>query len=286
MGRIEKLTLYSLILLLIWGNMVSGLGAGLACPDWPLCFGSFFPEINFPIFMEHGHRVLGLFVTIFFAFLAKERLTFYKGIHKLIPIICSILLAIQIVAGALVVILQLETNITTFHFGNAMVIFILIYTMCLYKNSEELNSISIFTKKNIPYLFLFLLVYWQLVLGAYVRHSNAGLACPDFPKCLGYWLPPYLSETVFVHLSHRASGILILLISMGLIIRAYFKKVEDKIFVNLKRLFYLVILQVTVGIFVVISKLAFSMTAVHLLIALIIVGVILNLLFAKKEVNS
>ena len=70
------------------------------------------------------------------------------------------------------------------------------------------------------------------------------------------------------------------------IIRAYFKKVEDKIFVNLKRLFYLVILQVTVGIFVVISKLAFSMTAVHLLIALIIVGVILNLLFAKKEVNS
>ena len=66
----------------------------------------------------------------------------------------------------------------------------------------------------------------------------------------------------------------------------YFKKVEDKIFVNLKRLFYLVILQVTVGIFVVISKLAFSMTAVHLLIALIIVGVILNLLFAKKEVNS
>ena len=109
--------------------------------------------------MEHGHRVLGLFVTIFFAFLAKERLTFYKGIHKLIPIICSILLAIQIVAGALVVILQLETNITTFHFGNAMVIFILIYTMCLYKNSEELNSISIFTKKNIPYLFLFLLVY-------------------------------------------------------------------------------------------------------------------------------
>ena len=202
MGRIEKLTLYSLILLLIWGNMVSGLGAGLACPDWPLCFGSFFPEINFPIFMEHGHRVLGLFVTIFFAFLAKERLTFYKGIHKLIPIICSILLAIQIVAGALVVILQLETNITTFHFGNAMVIFILIYTMCLYKNSEELNSISIFTKKNIPYLFLFLLVYWQLVLGAYVRHSNAGLACPDFPKCLGYWLPPYLSETVFVHLSH------------------------------------------------------------------------------------
>ena len=183
MGRIEKLTLYSLILLLIWGNMVSGLGAGLACPDWPLCFGSFFPEINFPIFMEHGHRVLGLFVTIFFAFLAKERLTFYKGIHKLIPIICSILLAIQIVAGALVVILQLETNITTFHFGNAMGIFILIYTMCLYKNSEELNSISIFTKKNIPYLFLLpLLIYIAVEKGIII--SNIIIPLPKFALLL------------------------------------------------------------------------------------------------------
>ena len=144
MGRIEKLTLYSLVLLLVWGNMVSGLGAGLACPDWPLCFGTFFPEINFPILMEHGHRLLGLFVTISFAFLVKKRLKFYKGGYKLIPILCSILLAVQIIAGGLVVILQLETNITTFHFGNAIVIFILIYTMCIYIDSDKLKLANVF----------------------------------------------------------------------------------------------------------------------------------------------
>ena len=48
MGRIEKLTLYSLILLLIWGNMVMGY-AGLACPDWPLCL-----EVFRIIFHIHG----------------------------------------------------------------------------------------------------------------------------------------------------------------------------------------------------------------------------------------
>ena len=285
MGRLEKLTLYSLVVLLIWGNMVSGLGAGLACPDWPLCFGSFFPEINFPIFMEHGHRVLGLFVSIFFAFLAKDRVGSYSGSHKLIPILCGVLLIVQIIAGALVVIFQLETNITTFHFGNAIVIFVLIYTMCLYKNSYELKSIDIFTKKNLPYLLLFVFIYWQVVLGAYVRHSNAGLACPDFPRCLGYWLPPYLSDTVFAHLSHRISGILILLISLFLFLKGFFKKESRDIFLNLKRLLVLVFLQIAVGVFVVISKLAFSMTAIHLFIALLIVGVILNLLFIKKEVN-
>ena len=68
MGRIEKLTLYSLILLLIWGNMVSGLGAGLACPDWPLCFGSFFPEINF----DKVEKIRGLDITIVIASISKE----------------------------------------------------------------------------------------------------------------------------------------------------------------------------------------------------------------------
>ena len=285
MGRIEKLTLYSLVLLLVWGNMVSGLGAGLACPDWPLCFGSFFPEINFPIFMEHGHRVLGLFVTIFFALLARKRLKLYKGAYKLIPIICSILLAVQIIAGALVVILQLETNLTTFHFGNAIIIFILIYIMCKYTDSDKLKSVNIFNKKNLPYLILFLFIYWQLVLGAYVRHSNAGLACPDFPRCLGYWWPPYLSKTVFVHLFHRISGVVILLVSFWLFFKAYYIKADLEILLNLKRLAFLVLIQVVVGVFVVLSKLAFSMTAIHLLIALLIVGVILNLLFIKKEVN-
>tara|TARA_B100000676_G_C17789445_1_gene686246 strand:- start:65 stop:772 length:708 start_codon:yes stop_codon:yes gene_type:complete len=235
--------------------------------------------------MEHGHRVLGLFVSIFFAFLAKDRITSYSGGYKLIPILCGILLIVQIIAGALVVILQLETNITTFHFGNAILIFVLIYTMCLYKNSDELKSIDIFTKKNLPYLLLFIFIYWQVVLGAYVRHSNAGLACPDFPRCLGYWLPPYLSDTVFAHLSHRISGILILLISLFLFLKGFFKKESRDIFLNLKRLLILVFLQIAVGVFVVISKLAFSMTAIHLLIALLIVGVILNLLFIKKEVN-
>ena len=141
-----------LLLLLIFiqislGSAVRLTGSGLSCPDWPLCFGSLFPEINFPIFMEHGHRVLGLFVTIFFAFLARKRLKLYKGAYKLIPIICSILLAVQIIAGALVVILQLETNITTFHFGNAIIIFILIYIMCKYTDSDKLKLVNIFNKK-------------------------------------------------------------------------------------------------------------------------------------------
>ena len=53
-------------------------------------------------------------------------------------------------------------------------------------------------------------------MGAYVRHSNAGLACPDFPTCLGYWVPPYLSDTVLYHLTHRMTGYLIFCSNLNL----------------------------------------------------------------------
>jgi len=283
MGILEKLTLFSLTLLLIWGNMVSGLGAGLACPDWPLCFGEFFPRLNFSIFMEHTHRVLGLFVTILFVFLARRRLKLYVDKQKLIPILCGLFLIIQIALGGLVVILQLETNTTTFHFANAIMIFVLIYTMCVYPDGSKLDKVQVFTKENSIYLFLFLMVCVQLVLGAYVRHSNAGLACPDVPTCLGYWIPPYMSKTVFIHLLHRFIGILILIFSLGLFVLPYYRKMSESMSKNSRRLFFLVLFQVALGIFVVISRLAFTMTAIHLLVALLIVAVLLNIIFERKD---
>jgi heme A synthase len=262
--------------------MVSGLGAGLACPDWPLCFGEFFPQLNFAIFMEHTHRILGLLVTIFFIFLAKNRLKTYVGKQKLIPILCSIFLATQIILGGLVVIFQLETNITTFHFANAIIIFILVYTMCIYSDSAKLKQVEIFNKSNLIYICLFIIIYFQLVLGSYVRHADAGLACPDFPKCLGYWMPPYLSKTVFIHLLHRFTGFLILIISLILFLVAYYKETSKSILQNARRLLFLVGLQVILGIFVVVSKLSFSITAIHLLIALLIVILVLNIIFEEK----
>ena len=282
MGSIEKLTLYSLILLLIWGNMVSGLGHGLACPDWPLCFGQFFPEINFPIFMEHGHRVLGLIVSVFFFFLAKDRLRKYVGKQKILPFFAGFLLLIQIVLGGLVVIFQLETNLTTFHFSNAIAIFLLIYTMCKYPSSDSLKAAKFFTLKSSKYIFFFVIIYIQLILGAYVRHSNAGLACPDFPICLGFWLPPYLSKTVFLHLMHRVWGFVILFYALFLLLYTYKSKIYDQ-FKRVRNLLLLILVQIALGIYVVVSKLAFSMTAIHLFVALMIIMIALDAIFDENN---
>ncbi|CAN0176806.1 unnamed protein product, partial [Phaeothamnion confervicola] len=48
--------------------------------------------------------------------------------------------------------------------------------------------------------FLPLLAFVVIVLGAYVRLSDAGLGCPDWPGCYGHVTVP--SHDVDIHLQH------------------------------------------------------------------------------------
>ncbi len=62
----------ALIVLVVIGGTTRVMEAGLACPDWPLCYGSFFPggKMNVQVFLEWFHRldafVVGLALLIQF----------------------------------------------------------------------------------------------------------------------------------------------------------------------------------------------------------------------------
>ncbi len=53
--------------LIVLGALVRAHGAGLSCPDWPLCFGEVIPQLDFKVAFEFGHRVVAGSVAILFA---------------------------------------------------------------------------------------------------------------------------------------------------------------------------------------------------------------------------
>ena len=50
--------------LIVVGALVRANGAGLACPDWPLCFGEVIPQFDLKVAFEWGHRVFASFVSL------------------------------------------------------------------------------------------------------------------------------------------------------------------------------------------------------------------------------
>lgn len=266
---LAKAAVVSLFVLLIWGNMVAGLKAGLACPDWPLCHGKIVPPYRWDIYMEFMHRVIGAVASVFIIALSIRRFRAYSAVFKSVPVLTVLLLIIQIFLGGIVVLLELPVDLTTSHFANAMIIFTLVLFQAYYDGYSNIPAVS-FSGLNYILLPLSVIIFLQTVLGAFVRHSDAGLACPDFPKCLGYWIPPELAGNVLTHYSHRILAYIILLIFVTIFIYA---KLSNKIkYINrdINLIVTLLIFQVILGALIVTTGLRFYLTAVHLSFAVLI----------------
>jgi cytochrome c oxidase assembly protein subunit 15 len=54
-----------------------------------------------------------------------------------------------------------------------------------------------------------LLIYAQIIVGAAMRHSGAGLAIPDFPLMFGGLLPDRWSPAIAVHFAHRVGALIV-----------------------------------------------------------------------------
>lgn len=67
-----KVVVASVFVLIFFGGLVTSWGAGMAAPDWPLSFGSLNPNgwwSDFPLRLEHGHRLIASLVGVLTLFL-------------------------------------------------------------------------------------------------------------------------------------------------------------------------------------------------------------------------
>ena len=152
--RLGNHCVLSLIALIVLGGATRVMDAGLACPDWPLCYGSFLPlnHMNLRVFLEWFHRLDAFLVGILILSKFILSLILRKEIPNWLPKTYSLLLFLVIVQGslgALTVINLLNSYTVTGHLLIAF--FLLISTISINQNLEN-NEI----KES--------LIWWKLLL--------------------------------------------------------------------------------------------------------------------------
>lgn len=208
-----------IFLLLVFGSTVRVHGAGLACPDWPLCFGEVVPQMNFEVFLEWGHRVLASVVSLVFVGLsvATLRRPALRARTAGWFVLGYAVLALQVVLGGLTVLHLLAYWSVTLHLlaGNLFLAVVLSIRARLGEPSRR--PVAPALRWLVPAAALAWFV--QMGLGGLVASNYAGTACSEWPTCNGgVWFPTW-SGPIGLQLLHRlgAYGLTALVVAAAIV---------------------------------------------------------------------
>lgn len=191
-------TVLFILLLIFVGGMVKSTHSGLSVPDWPNTYGHFM--FSFPldsmvggIFWEHSHRMLasiaGLltFVLTWLVYRYDRR----RWV-RLVALWASIAVLIQGLFGGLTVLLMLPAWTSSTHGTLAQIYLCLLLVVALAESCHWVESPPAreMPRLRTASLWLVATVFIQLILGALMRHNEAGLVIPDFPTMFGSWSLP------------------------------------------------------------------------------------------------
>jgi cytochrome c oxidase assembly protein subunit 15 len=108
------------------------------------------------------------------------------------------------------------------------------------------------------------LIYLQIVVGATMRHTGAGLAIPDFPLMFGQLIPPQWDPKIAIHFAHRLGAVIVslaILATTGHVF--YHHKSRSELRRPAMLLLALLLVQVTLGALTVLSKKEFIINSLH-----------------------
>lgn len=121
----------ALIALVGIGGATRVMQAGLACPDWPLCFGTLLPgrQMNLQVFLEWFHRLDAFLVGLALLVVGAVTLLRRQVLPRWLPWMAGLALALvslQGGLGALTVLGLLDASTVTLHLLTALLLVLLI----------------------------------------------------------------------------------------------------------------------------------------------------------------
>jgi len=261
------------VLLILAGSFVTSTDSGLSVPDWPTTYGQ--NMFTFPyskmvggIFYEHGHRLIASTVGVLTIGLAawlwvadSRRWMRWFGIAALGAIVAQGLL------GGLTVLFFLPPAVSTAHAGLAEIFFCITVAIAIFTSpgwiagypsttSGRPNDVGADDATLRTFATLTTLaIYTQILIGATMRHTGAGLAIPDFPWMFGHLVPDHWSAKIAIHFAHRVGALVVTLAIVSTSVFVW-RRHGDRM--ELTRpatlILFLVGVQVMLGAFTVLSK--------------------------------
>jgi cytochrome c oxidase assembly protein subunit 15 len=268
-------------ILIFAGGLVTSTESGLSVPDWPNTYGYFmffFPleKMVGGIRFEHTHRLIasmvGFLILVLAAWLWRaER----RGWVRRLGYVALAAVITQGMLGGITVLWYLPDPISIAHASLAQIVFGLTMTIALvtspgwrraYAGSGPATSRPATDDRTLQRIAVITtsLIYLQIVVGATMRHTGAGLAIPDFPLMFGHLIPPQWDAKIAVHFAHRVGAVVVtlaILATTGHVFSHHRTRTE------LRRpsllLLALLAVQVTLGAMTVLSQKQFIINSLH-----------------------
>ena len=309
--------------LIFMGGLVTSHGAGMSVPDWPNSYG--YNMFTFPpskwvggIFYEHTHRLMGTVVgmlaialatyawhtqiangaTRVAEFITRGRIRARhvpSAVGPAVRWLCLSVLVAVIVQGVLgglrVVLVQLDLAVVHACFAQAF--FCLAAAACVVTSRWWINAPDLSQSRTFwegrrliaACVVALVAIYAQLIVGATMRHYQAGLAVPDLPLAYGQvipatdaaalqelndnraWnlnLPRVTAAQIWLHMAHRIGAVIVTLAALAAVaITLVNHRRERELLRPALLLVVLLLAQLTLGVLTVLWRKPADVASLH-----------------------
>lgn len=274
-------------LLIALGGGVRAMNAGLACPDWPLCFGDVIPDYHPQVYFEFIHRAMAgmvSIVSVVLAILVWRKPAVSKRV-KWASIAALVVLLAQVILGGLTVLWLLHEKVVAAHLMLGTIFYsINLYIYLALKPSAASEDISLETVPRGLALAGWLnlgVILLQILLGGLVASHYAALTCTDFPTCHGKFIPT-LSGIIGLHVIHRLWAYVTALFILGLSICAWRTAKSALVRRQAGRMVAVVLWQIALGIANVLLLTPPLITVLHLATGVALFGLALQFAYTVR----
>ena len=258
--------------------------SGLSVPDWPTTYGQ--NMFTFPVSkwvggirFEHSHRLIaatvGMLTVVLAAWLARREER--RWVRRLGYLALGAVVA-QGLLGGLTVLFLLPTAVSVAHACLAQTFFCLVVAIAVvtspgWRERAPSSVRAAFAANPVARIgaAAAAVVFLQLLVGAVMRHTKAGLAIPDFPLALGRVVPPLTTFPVAIHFAHRVGAVAVAVL-VGLCVARAFRSRRPGLEKAALWLASLVAIQIALGAATVLTGKAVIVTTAHVATGALILG--------------